>query len=267
VLTDLLAIQHNTRRFALVDSNIYNNRSYLLALCSEIERHKLRFHWGAEATIDIGEDDEALCALRRAGCRILYIGFETLNQRSLNSVHKPYDTAAYLRAAERIRRHGFLIAGYFMVGLDNDTEETFEELFTFIRRARINLPVINILLPAPGTALAKRLDLEGRLLVHTEEEYLKTALFYSSSCSCSFFQPAGMSIQALESGYVGLAQRLSSLRETVQRSLVKDPVAAAFLFSMNFRFRRVSRKMKAAWKAGQADHLIRTEENRLANRF
>jgi hypothetical protein len=267
VLTDLLAIQHNTRRFALVDSNIYNNRSYLIALCNEIERHKLRFHWGAETTIDIGEDDEALSALRRAGCRVLYIGFESLNQHNLNSVHKPYDPSKYEQATKRLRQHGFVVAGYFIVGLDSDNRETFNELFAFIHRTRINLPVINILIPAPGTAIFKRLDREGRLLVHTEEEYLQAALFYSSSCSRCFFQPVGMTLNTLESGYVALQQQLSSLRETIRRSLVKDPVTAAFLFSMNLRFRHAARQTKASWMTEQTDQMIRTVRNGLTHRI
>ena len=267
VLADLLAIQPHTRRFALVDSNSYNNRSYLIALCNEISRHKLRFHWGAEAPIDIGEDDEALSALRRAGCRILYIGYETLSQRGLNSVHKPYKTAVYKRATERLHRHGFVVAGYFIVGLDGDTRETFNEVFTFIHDARINLPVINILIPAPGTAIFKRLRREGRLLVHSEEEYLKTALFYSSSCSRCFFKPSGMTIKTLESGYTGLLRRLSSLRETIRRSMVKDPVAAAFLFSMNNRFRHASARTANVWKAVVADPSDRVTENSKSDRI
>jgi radical SAM superfamily enzyme YgiQ (UPF0313 family) len=249
VLADLIALRKHTRRFAMVDSNIYNNRGYLLALCAALERAGLGIQWGAEATIDIGEDEEALRALRSAGCRMLYIGFETLNQRSLDSVHKPYDVRAYDGAMSAIRRHGIAVAGYFLVGLDGDTLETFDELFEFIHRTRVNLPIINILLPAPGTAVFERLDREGRLLVSTEEGYLRNALFYSSSCSRCFFRPAGLTAEELERGLIALRQRLASLRETVRRSLVRDPIAAGFLLSVNAGFRRDSQRMAAAWAA------------------
>jgi len=253
VLADLLALRNHTRRFALVDSNIYNNRGYLLALCAAIEHARLGIQWGAEVTIDIGEDDEALSALRRAGCRMLYIGFETLNQRSLDSVRKPYDVATYDRAMAKLRRHGFVVAGYFIVGLDGDTPETFDELFDFIHRTRVNLPVVNILLPAPGTAVFERLDREGRLLVSTEEGYLYNALFYSSSCSRCFFRPARLTVDELERSLIDLRRRLASLREIVRRSLVRDPIAAGFLLSMNAQFRRDSRHIAAALEATQVD--------------
>lgn len=265
VLADLLALRNHTHRFALVDSNIYNNRGYLLALCSAMERAGFGFQWGAESTIDIGEDEETLRALRGAGCRMLYIGFETLNQLSLDSVHKPYDTAAYERAMVKLRRHGFLVAGYFLLGLDADTTDTFDELFEFIHRTRVNLPVINILLPAPGTAVFERLDREGRLLVNTEEGFLRNALFYSNSCSRCFFRPAGLTVDELEKGLVGLRRRLASLRETVRRSLVLDPVAATFLLSMNVQFRHDSRRMAAAREATQVGSVVRAPEDDTRN--
>ena len=251
VLNDLRAIRNHTRRFALVDSNVYNNRGYLIALCDAIKRAGFGFQWGAEATIDIGEDDEALRALYGAGCRILYIGFETLNQRSLNSMHKPYETSTYERAMVRIQKHGFAVAGYFIVGLDGDTMETFDELFEFIHRTRVNLPVINILLPAPGTAVFERLDSEGRLLVNTEEAFLKNALFYSSSSSHCFFQPAGLTVNELEKGLIELRQRLASFRETVRRSMIRNPINAISLLFMNLKFHNDSRRMAANWQATQ----------------
>jgi len=249
VLTDILEIRKHTRRFFLIDSNFYNNRSYMIRLCDEITRIGRSFFWGADATIDIGEDDEALRALRRAGCRILYIGFETPNQQSLNAVNKPYNAAAYSSAVARIKQHGIAVAGFFMVGMDGDTTETFDDLFSFIHDSRVNLPILNIVVPVPGTALFKRLDREGRLTVNTIEGYLKNALFFGSSSSRSLFRPAQMTVNELEEGMIDLRLRLSSAREIVSRSLFPDPVVAAVLLIANIQIRRDVRRYIAAWEA------------------
>jgi hypothetical protein len=249
VLTDILEIRKHTRRFFLIDSNFYNNRSYMIRLCDEITRIGRSFFWGADATIDIGEDDEALRALRRAGCRILYIGFETPNQQSLNAVNKPYNAAAYSSAVARIKQHGIAVAGFFMVGMDGDTTETFDDLFSFIHDSRVNLPILNIVVPVPETALFKRLDREGRLTVNTIEGYLKNALFFGSSSSRSFFRPAQMTVNELEEGMIDLRLRLSSAREIVSRSLFPDPVVAAILLIANIQIGRDARRYIAAWEA------------------
>jgi radical SAM superfamily enzyme YgiQ (UPF0313 family) len=246
VLADLRALRRHTRRFGLVDSNVCNSRGYLLALCAAVVREQLDIVWGAEATIDIGKDEEILRALRRAGCRILFIGLETPNQRSLDSVHKPHQAQTCDRAMANIRRHGIAVAGYFLVGLDGDTAETFDEMFDFIHRIRVNVPIINILLPAPGTRVFERLDQEGRLLVRGEDDYLRNALSYGISCSHCFYRPALLTVDQVEEGFIQLRRRLGSLRETVWRSMVPNPRVAASLLLMNAEFRRESKRIVRA---------------------
>ncbi len=246
VLAELRVLRRHTRRFGIVDSNIYNNRGYLLALCTAIRREQLDIVWGAEATIDIGEDEESLRALRSAGCRVLFIGLETPNQRNLDSMHKPCLAYTYDRALANIRRHGIAVAGYFLLGLDNDTAETFDEMFDFIHRTRVNVPIINILLPAPGTRVFERLDHEGRLLVRNEDDYLRNALSYGISCSHCFYRPASLTVSEVEEGLIQLRRRLSSLRETMWRSMVLDPRIAALLLPMNAEFRRESKRIARA---------------------
>ena len=246
VLGDLRGLRRHTRRIGIVDSNFYNNRGYLLAFCEAVAREHPDLVWGAEATLDIGEDEEVLRRLRKAGCRILFIGFETPNQRSLDSVHKPGPAQAQARMMANLRRHGIAVAGYFMVGLDGDTVDTFGELFDFIHRCRVNVPIINILLPAPGTAIYDRLKQEGRLLLRGEDDFLRTALSYGISCSHCFYRPALLTTGQVEAGLLQLRGRLGSLRETIRRSLLPDPRLAASLLLMNAEFRRESKCMIAA---------------------
>ena len=250
VLTDLRALSSHTRRFGFVDSNVYNNRGYLLALCAAISRERFDIVWGAEATADIGEDEEVLRALRSAGCRILFIGFETPNQCSLDSVQKPNIADTYVRSMASIRRHGIVVAGYFLVGLDGDTAATFDEIFDFIHHSRINVPIVNVLLPAPGTRVFEHLEREGRLLVRSEDEFLRNALSYGISSSRCFYQPARLTAEEVEEGLIRLRTRLGSLRETVRRSVVREPLVAVSLLLMNAEFRRESKRILRARSKG-----------------
>jgi radical SAM superfamily enzyme YgiQ (UPF0313 family) len=185
--------------------------------------------------------------LRNAGCRILFIGIETSNQRSLTSVNKRFPTQSYERALAKIRRHKIAIAGYFLLGLDGDTLESFEEMFDFIHRTRVNVPILNILLPAPGTRIFERLDQEGRLLVRDEEDYLRNALSYAISCSHCFYRPALLTAGEVEEGLIRLRHRLSSMREMLWRSIGPDLRLSAMLFFMNAEFRRESKHIAEAW--------------------
>lgn len=251
VLADILSVREYTRRFFLVDCNIYNNRSYIIRLCDEITRIGLSFQWAADVTVDIGEDEEVLHALSEAGCRMLYIGFETPSQLSLNTSNKPYDVASYAPAIERIKRHGIAVSGFFMVGMDGDTSETFDELFSLIHDTKVNWPIFNMLTPVPGTALYERLDREGRLLVNSLEGYMENVLSYSSSAYRCFYRPAGLTANELEKGLIDLRLRLSTPYETMRRSLFHDPLISAVLLIGNVQFARDSRRYAAAWEAAK----------------
>ena len=245
VLADLKIAQRRTRYVGFVDSNIYNNREYLMRLCSRIIKENLDIRWGAQSTIDVAEDLEVLTLLRQAGGRVLFVGLETPNQNSLDSVHKPYSTKRYFELIERIHRAGIFVAGYFILGLDGDTSSTFEALFEFIHGTRINIPILNLLLPSPGTKLFDRLAREGRLLIKNEDEFILNNLYYNTSCNRCFFVPKHMSVEEAEVKFIDLNRRLCSFREILRRSIAIRPSELAFLLSMNLAFRSDVKKIIA----------------------
>ena len=248
VLADIRAARRRTRYLAFIDTNIYNSREYLLRLCSRIIQENLNIRWGAESTIDIAEDIEVLNLLRRAGCKMLFIGLETLNQHSLDSVNKPYSAERYRELIQRIHRAGIYVAGYFILGLDGETPSSVDDLFDFIHKTRLNFPSLNLLLPAPGTRIFDRLGKEGRLLIQNEDEFISNNLYYNASSNRCFFIPKNMSVEQAENSFIDLNRRLSPFREILWRSATFDPLGAAFLFYMNLSFRRDAKKIIAGHK-------------------
>jgi radical SAM superfamily enzyme YgiQ (UPF0313 family) len=248
VLADLQLARSRTRYLGFVDSNIYNNREYLLRLCSRIIEQSLDVRWGGESTIDIAEDSEVLKSLRRAGCGVLFIGLETPNQQSLNSINKPYSAEKYRELIQRIHRAGIYVAGYFILGLDGDTHSSFDDLFEFIHKTRVNLPILNLLLPAPGTRTFACLRAEDRLLIQNEDQLIQNNLYYNTSCNRCFFIPKNMSVTETEDKFVDLNRRLSSLWEIFWRSATFDLPAIAFLLYMNLSFRSEVKKIIAGHK-------------------
>ncbi|GAH62590.1 unnamed protein product, partial [marine sediment metagenome] len=68
------------------DNNMFLGRSFSRDLLSRFV--DLRFAWVAQSDISIGEDEQFLELLFRAGCRTLFIGFETLNRASLAAIYR-----------------------------------------------------------------------------------------------------------------------------------------------------------------------------------
>src|ERR1035441_7636999 len=65
VLDELTELSHTTSRLAVIDTNCYNDREYLRELCHGMIERKFHFFWGAQCTIDIGDDAETLALLRK----------------------------------------------------------------------------------------------------------------------------------------------------------------------------------------------------------
>lgn len=255
VFTDLQVARRRTRHLAFVDSNIYNNREYLVRLCSRIIQEKLDIRWGAESTIDIAEDLGVLNLLRRAGCKILFIGLETLNQHSLNFINKPYLAERYADSIQRIHRAGIYVAAYFILGLDEEIHSSFDDLFEFIHKTRVNLPSLNFLHPAPGTRIFDRLNRQGRLLIRSEDEFIQNKdLHYNASCNRCLFIPKHMSAEDAENKFIDLYRKLNSFREIFWRSVTFDPLGAAFLLYMNLSFRRDAKKIIAGHEITLTSH-------------
>ncbi len=247
VIQDLKAARKLNKKAGFVDSNIYNNREYTVRLCSRIVEAGIRVHWGAQSTIDVGGDDEALRALRKAGCRLLFIGLETTNQMNMALLGKRYSVEQYRDLIRNIKSHGIGVAGYFMLGLDEDTVTTFDTLYDFIQSSKIDVPILNLLLPSYGTPMYDRLKAEGRLLVDGETDFLINNPLYNAPTNRCFYLPKRMSPAEAERGFAELGMRLSSIRNVVLRSLSADPVVMLFLLFMNLDnrkdFQGVSREM------------------------
>jgi radical SAM superfamily enzyme YgiQ (UPF0313 family) len=246
VIADLGAARARGRWVGFIDSNIYANREYLRRLCAAITAANLDIKWGAEGTIDLGHDPESLRAMKRAGCGLLFVGLETPNQASLDSVGKPYSAEGQRDAVRQIHKAGISVAGYFLLGLDGDTSETFDQIYRFIRSTRVNLPVLNLLLPVPGTRTFDRLDREGRLLVRTEDEFLRNNLSYNISCNRCFYVPKLMSAEDTARKFAELHGRLSSPWQVLRRSITGNFRTFPILLAKNLELRRDAHKMLAA---------------------
>jgi len=196
------------------------------------------FIWGAQATVDIGEDTEVLKLMKRAGCRILYMGLETIDQKNLDESNKKYYTDSYKRKLNNIHESGLKVGGFFMYGLDNDTIDTAIKMSSFIKETKIAIPMLNILVPTPGTKIYDKLKEEKRLIVKDETDYLKNNFAYNSSFNLCFYIPKHMTPEQVENGFIELLGRLSGLGQIIKRSITGSFFLTFFLLWANWNFRK-----------------------------
>ena len=243
VLADLESVSQWIKYGVFLDSNFYNNREYVIKLCKKMIERRIKLKWGAQLTIDIADDEEALSYLRKAGCQALIFGLETVNQANHNYMQKNYNAEKYLDQLLKIRKSGFYVIGNFMVGLDYDTLDTFNILFKFIKKSKIALPLVNILLPVPGTSLFKRFSQEKRLHIVDEQAFIKKKPVYSVPCNKFYFIPKNMTDNELEESFIKLYYQLTRYKEIFIRSLINSPTNIPNLLYMNIKLRKEYKAM------------------------
>ena len=157
----------------LVDDNLIGTQPEHLARAKELFRAiaeaGLRKEWIAQATINFSDDEELMTLAARAGCRGVYIGFESPTREGLGEVRKRFNLAGDrdLRAAvRRIQRHGILVVGSFVIGLDVDGPGIGRLVADAATHYGVNLLNVAFLTPLPGTRLWDRMQAEDRIVLN-----------------------------------------------------------------------------------------------------
>jgi radical SAM superfamily enzyme YgiQ (UPF0313 family) len=206
----------------LADDNTFVNKHYGRRLAEALGGYGLR--WFTETDISVADDPELLGLLRDAGCRELLIGFESPTEPGLRGLELKQDWKRrqfdrYRRAVEIIQSHGIAVNACFILGLDGQGPEVFEEVERFVEEALPFDVQITALTPFPGTPLYERLLDEGRILEPGAWE--KCTLFDVN------YEPVQMTVEELETRGLALGMRLYSESATARRRQgFKDTMAA-----------------------------------------
>jgi radical SAM superfamily enzyme YgiQ (UPF0313 family) len=106
--------------------------------------------WGAQVRVDAARDSELLDLMRRSGCAIVYIGFESINPETLKGYNKQQTVEDIREAISRFHEYGIRIHGMFVFGGDADTVDTIRQTAEFALEAQIDSVQFMTLTPFPG---------------------------------------------------------------------------------------------------------------------
>jgi radical SAM superfamily enzyme YgiQ (UPF0313 family) len=194
------------------DDNSFVHREHYKKLLRELAKEKLR--WFTEADLGVAGDDELLGLMRDSGCQQVLIGLESPCRASLDGVElksnwklRQHDSCK--DAIAKIQSYGITVNGCFVLGLDGDTPEVFNDVLGFVRDTGLYEVQVTFLTAFPGTPLHERLDREGRVI--RDRAWELCTLFDIN------FRPKNMTVEELQNGFLGLAKQLYSAEETQER--------------------------------------------------
>jgi radical SAM superfamily enzyme YgiQ (UPF0313 family) len=205
------------------DDNSFVHREHYKNLLRELAKENLR--WFTEADVSVAEDDALLGLMRDSGCQQVLIGLESplvlrsetaeggrrtsLDGVELKSNWKSRQQDFYKEAVAKIQSYGVTVNGCFILGLDGDTPDVFDDVLNFVRDSNLYEVQVTFMTAFPGTPLYERLKREGRIL--RDNAWELCTLFDIN------FQPKNMSAAELQSGFLKLVKQVYSAAETHER--------------------------------------------------
>ena len=127
-----LVNEHGVGFFILADEEPTINRKKFIQFCQELIDRGLpdKIKWGINTRVtDIMRDKELLSFYREAGLVHVSLGTEAAAQLKLDTFNKETKVEENKEAIRLLREADIFVEAQFIVGLDNETEETLEETY------------------------------------------------------------------------------------------------------------------------------------------
>lgn len=162
------------RYVLIVDDNFIGTRAEHISEAKKLLRAmisaKLRKKWITQVTINIGEDEELLRLLGKAGCVGVFVGFETISSEGLIEIKKKFnmrqDQHEYRNYVRRIQKHGIVVVGSFIMGLDIDKKGIGKKIAQTAIFYDVDALNVLFMTPFPGTHLWKDMESQGRIVAN-----------------------------------------------------------------------------------------------------
>jgi len=180
----------------LTDDGFTTDLNRAKKICDLLVEKKADIIWSTITGIRVDRVDfELLQKMKKAGCYRVYFGIESGNQKILNNIKKGINLEQVIKAVRMAKQAGLEVAGYFMIGLPGETEETMQDTINFAKSLNLDLAKISITIPLPATEMFN--ELESKKLIKTHEwENFK---FYSTPSA--IYDHPNLSWQTIESYY------------------------------------------------------------------
>ena len=222
VLQELGVHKHSTYTFFADDIFTANKKRCKDLLRGMLDRD-LAPRWGAQVRTETVDDPELLKLMQDSGCFNVYVGFESINPRTLKLFQKKQDLAKIERSIERFHSHDIRIHGMFVVGSDEDDVETIEATAEFALKNDIDSIQFMILTPIPGSPDWEQLYAHGDKYVIS-----KNWQFYDGHHVVH--QPRRMTPYELQVGAIDAMAKFYSWRGIAQKFLKGDTYYAAIRY-------------------------------------
>ncbi len=159
-----------TKHLFFCDDNFTAHPLRTRELLGFLVERKIR-DWACQVRCDAARDETLLTLMADAGCKVVCVGFESVNHKTLKAYDKKQTIEEIVHAIKSFHKKKIKIHGMFVLGGDDDNEKTVWDTVRFAIKHKIDTLQMTILTPFPGTKVYSDLEKEKRIFSRDWELY------------------------------------------------------------------------------------------------
>ena len=139
------------KEFVIEDDTFTVNKKRVVEICNLIIKNNLqqRLKWICNARVNL--DLETMKLMKKAGCRLIIPGIESVNQDILNNIRKGTTVEQIKEYISNAKKAGLMVHACYMVGNKGETKETMSETLKAALSFKTDTAQFFPLVPYPGT--------------------------------------------------------------------------------------------------------------------
>jgi len=153
VIEELSQFKH--RRIFFYDDNFDANKPRVKELLKQMIERKLTPPWTTQVRADIAKDEELVKLMAQANCRLLCIGFESMNPEVLKQYNKKQTPEDITKCIKVLHKYGIRIHGMFI-------SEGYSDIY---HKLGIDSLQLSILVPIIGSELYTKIKAAQQFIV------------------------------------------------------------------------------------------------------
>ncbi len=160
----------NAKEIFIIDDNFNHDLDRAEKILDGIIREKFNFR--IKFTNGIRADklpERFVKKLKLAGTYAVNLGIESGNQEIVRKIGKGLDLKKVVESVRLLKRYGFIVGGFFMLGHPYDTAATMQQTISFARALDLDFPFFFKAVPFPGTKMYELVSKSGTFLIHVDK--------------------------------------------------------------------------------------------------
>lgn len=157
-----LLISMGAKQIHFQDLTFTLDRKWAINLCELIIKEKLNIIWECQTRVD-KIDFELLTIMKKAGCKSILYGIESLNQDVLNNLKKGVSTEDIEKALEYTKKAGIETRCSMMLGLPGETKDSVNRTIKLLLKWNPAFVQFHTTIAFPGTELYDHIEDYGKI--------------------------------------------------------------------------------------------------------